>query len=134
MSRPLQPLSESDLSVLKCLWDQGESTVRQVLDRLRDQGVDWAYTTVQTLLYRLQDKGYVQSRKDGWTLVFSAAVTRDEHLSRQLDALAERICDGSATPLMLHLVENRSFTATELRHFRQLLDRLAAEREERREP
>lgn len=128
MALPLAPLSESDLSVLKHLWEHGESTVRQVLDRMHEDGVDWAYTTVQTLLYRLQEKGYVDSRKDGRALVFRAVVSRDEHLGHQLDALADRICEGSATPLMLNLVENRSFSADELRHFRQLLDRLADER------
>ena len=52
-------VSESEREVLKALWDHGPGTVREVARLLRESGRDWAYTTVMTLLGRLEAKGYV---------------------------------------------------------------------------
>ena len=58
-------VSEAELEVLKALWDAGPSTVRTVNTALQHLGRRWAYTTVQTLLQRLEAKGYVASDRAG---------------------------------------------------------------------
>ena len=122
-------VSDAELDVLKSLWDDGPGTPRDVLHRLKGRGRSWAYTTVQTLLMRLFDKGFVSSDKSARAHVFSARVTRDELLTRELGDLATRVCGGEATPLMLNLVKGRRFRPDEIRDFRELLDRLATEAE-----
>ena len=103
-------ISETELDVLKVLWENGPGTVRVVNERLHHQGRRWAYTTVLTLLQRLEAKGYVTSDKSGMAHVFRPAVTRDKLLQQRLKDLANQLCEGTATPLVLALVEGQRFT------------------------
>ncbi|HEV3262918.1 MAG TPA: BlaI/MecI/CopY family transcriptional regulator [Gemmataceae bacterium] len=121
------PISDTELEVLKVLWEQGPATVREVNALLRRQGRRWAYTTVLTLLQRLEAKGYVASDKSALAHVFRADVSRDRLLRRRLKDLASQLCQGTTTPLVQALVEGHRFTAAEIDHFRRLLDRLARE-------
>ena len=69
-ARP-SPISEAELDVLKTLWDLGPSTVRAVNTALRRGDRRWAYTTVLTLLQRLEAKGYTRSDKTRPAHVFA---------------------------------------------------------------
>ena len=120
-------LSEAEREVLKALWDHGPATVRQVNAVLGGRGRSWAYTTVLTLLQRLQAKGYAASEPPatGVAHVFRAAVSRDELLEQRLKDAADELCDGSAAPLLLALVQGNRFTPEELARFRRMLDEAA---------
>jgi BlaI family penicillinase repressor len=118
------PISETELDVLKVLWEHGPATVRQVNAVLRRRGRRYAYTTVLTLLQRLEAKGHVRSDKGGVAHVFSAAVSRDGLLRRRLNELADELCDGTATPLVQALVEGNRLTPDDLEQLRRLLDQL----------
>jgi len=122
--RSQPPVADAELTVLKALWDGGPATVRELQDRLRGEPAAWAYTTVQTLLQRLEAKSYVRSDRGGTAHVFHPAVSRDRLLRQRLKHLAEQLCEGTATPLVQALVEGHRFTAAEIEHFRRLLDRL----------
>ena len=113
-------LSEAEMEVLKALWGHGPATVRQINELLA--GRRWAYTTLLTLLQRLVGKGYATSEASGVAHVFRATVTRDEVLERRLKDTADELCDGSATPLLLALVQGNKFSSEELARFRRLLD------------
>lgn len=119
--------SDSELEVLKALWEQGPGTVRELHEALQAGGSSWAYTTVQTLLARLEQKGYVRCDKAGRAHVFEASVSKEELLSEQLGSLADKVCEGAATPLMLTLVRERRFSRAEIRKLRELLDELEAD-------
>ena len=118
------PISEAELDILKVLWEHGPGTVREINGLLPRQGRRWAYTTVLTLLQRLQAKGYVASDKSEQTHVFRAGVSRERLLRQRLKELANQLCEGAAAPLLLALVEGRRFTTEELEQFRRLLDEL----------
>lgn len=124
MSTHHRSVTDTELEVLKALWELGEGTVRQVLDALGPEGREWAYTTAQTLLHRLQEKGFVARRKRGRAFVFRPVFTRDQLLGRSLDDLAARVCDGKAMPLLLNLVQSPKFSRAERTRFRKLLDEL----------
>jgi len=121
-------MSESEREVLKALWDHGTGPVRDVVGWLRQAGRDWAYTTVLTLLGRLEAKGYVTCDRSGFAHVFQAAVSREDVVQQGLDALAQEFCNGEPAPLVLALVQGRRFTAKELADFRRLIDELAEQR------
>ena len=89
-------LSEAEREVLKALWGHGPGTVRQLNGVLGSQGRRWAYTTVLTLLQRLQAKGYAASETAGVAHVFRATVSRDQLVERRLKDTADELCDGSA--------------------------------------
>jgi predicted transcriptional regulator len=117
-------VSDAELEVLKVLWSAGPGTVREVAAALRRQRRRLAYNTVLTLLSRLRDKGYVSADRRDTAHVFRAVVNRDELLGFTLAALADRVCDGTASPLVHALVRGQRFSADEIAHFRKLIDDL----------
>lgn len=121
-------MSDAERDVLKTLWEHGPATVREIHQALSRQGRSWAYTTVMTLLQRLEGKGYVACDKSNFAHVFEARVTRDEVVRQQLTNLVSEFCDGEAAPLMLALVSQHRFSQAELEQFRQLIDQLEAKR------
>ncbi len=125
MAKRKPETSESELEVLKDLWEGGPSTIREVHVRLARRKKSWAYTTVQTLMQRLEAKGYLASRKVGIARCYTASVSQDELIKTRLRDIAERVCDGSPAPLLLSLVEDNAFSAEEIESFRELLDRIA---------
>jgi predicted transcriptional regulator len=114
------------MEVLKALWDHGPGTVREINGLLGGRGRRWAYTTVLTLLQRLQAKGYVASDASGVAHRFHAEVTRAQLLERRLKDTADDLCDGSATPLVLALVQGNKFAPEDLARLRRLLDEAVA--------
>lgn len=121
-------MSDAERDVLKTLWEQGRGTVREIQAVLERQGREWAYTTVLTLLQRLEGKGYVACDKSHFAHVFAARVSRGDVVRQQLTNLVDEYCDGAAAPLMLALVEGHRFTEAELEQLRELIDRLEAKR------
>jgi BlaI family transcriptional regulator, penicillinase repressor len=122
------PVSDAERDVLKVLWEHGPGTVRQINQALRKQRRRWAYTTVITLLGRLESKGYVTSDKSGFAHVFAAAVSRDQVVQQRLADLAAEFCEGESAPLVLALVQDARFTDDEIERFQQMIDELAAKR------
>jgi predicted transcriptional regulator len=120
--RPLT--SQAELDILKTIWESGPGTVREINGRLRRSGHRWAYTTVLTLLQRLQAKGYVASDKTALAHVFHAVVSRDRLLRQRLKDLANQLCEGTPAPLVLALVQDQHFSDDDIEQFRKLLDRL----------
>lgn len=126
MPRDRAPVSDAELEVLKVLWAAGPVTVRDVVAALRKQRRRLAYNTVLTLLSRLRDKGYVTADRRDTAHLFRPVVTRDELIGSSLAAIADRICDGTASPLVQALVRGQRFSAAEIAQFRKLLDEMSS--------
>lgn len=125
---PMPAIADAELAVLKALWDGGSATVRELLPRL---GTDWAYTTVQTLVARLLEKGFVRADKRGLAHVFTAALPREQVAQRRVDELASSLLDGAVAPLVLRLVQKGRFSADEIKAFRELLRQAEKDAEDR---
>lgn len=119
--RTFRGISEAELAVLEALW-LAPGAPNELQGRLAKDGPEWAYTTVQTLLHRMLRKGFVARRKEGVAQIYSAIVDRDELLARHVSDLADRLCAGAMSPLLLSLVKTRRFSRGELARFRALLD------------
>ena len=117
-------ISEAEREVLKVLWELESATVRDIREHLAARGRQWAHTTVNTLLARLEQKQCVTCDRSGFAHVFSAAVTREELMRRRLETLADDYCDGTRVPLMLALVDGQKFSDEEIEQFKGLLDQL----------
>jgi predicted transcriptional regulator len=122
MGRPAQDITESELAVLRVLWERAPATIRQLADVLYPGGGPAQYATVQKLLERMEAKGYVRRDRSIYVHMFTAALDRDELIGRRLRALAEMLCDGSLTPLMTHLARARPLTDDERRELRAIID------------
>src|SRR5437870_4089173 len=107
MARTPQDVTDAELAVLQVLWDGGPTTIRQLTETLYPKGTNAHYATVQKLLERLESKGCVARDRAVWPHVFEATVDRDELVSRRLQAVAEKLCEGSLTPLLTHLVRGK---------------------------
>jgi BlaI family transcriptional regulator, penicillinase repressor len=116
-------LSEAEREALRVLWDHGPGTVRRLMERLTERGHRWAYSTVATLLRRLEAKGYSASETVGGSLIYSATVSREDLLERRLKDAAVELCDGAEAPLVfLALVQGNRFTTDELDRIRRIID------------
>lgn len=119
-------ISESEREVLKVLWERKTATVREIRTSLANSGRQWAHTTVNTLLGRLEQKQCVRCDRTGFAHVFRPAVSREQLMRHRVDTLADELCDGSRVPLMLALVDGQTFSKAEIDQFRNLLDQLEA--------
>lgn len=117
-----------ELEVLKILWDRGPSTVRQVMERLNAERPR-AYTSVMSLLTVMTEKGLLNRKPQGRAFVYEAVVREDSTLRRMVADLTERVFDGSAQQLVVHLLEQTEPSAAELDEIRQLIDAYRTVRE-----
>ncbi|MDX9973422.1 MAG: BlaI/MecI/CopY family transcriptional regulator, partial [FCB group bacterium] len=108
----------------KTLWERGAGTVQEVQTELEQRGQHWTYTTVQTLLKRLEGKGLIAVNKESTPHVYESAVTRENLVGQRLKDLALNLCDGAMAPLAHALVSREHFTREEIQRFRRLLDEL----------
>jgi BlaI family penicillinase repressor len=118
----------AEMDVLRALWRLESGTVREVMDELRRRGRRLAYTTVLTLVGRLERKGYVtRGRKESLADVYRPRISRQRVTADRLDALVEQLGDGEAAPLVLQLVQAHKLSFDDIRHLRELLGRLEEE-------
>jgi predicted transcriptional regulator len=132
MARTPQDVTDAELAVLQVLWDQGTATRRQITDVLYPGRDPAHYTTVQKLLERLEKKQLVSADRSEPVVTFRSLVERDELISRRLLDVAEQLCGGSLTPLLINLVRSRSLSAAELAELRALVDELTQQKKSRR--
>jgi predicted transcriptional regulator len=124
VARTPQDITDAELAVLQVLWQQGPATIRRITEVLYPAGGSSHYATVQKLLERLEAKACVSRDRGGAVHVFAAAVDRDALIGRRLQSLAEKLCGGSWTPLLTHLLQARRLSAADRQALRALIDEL----------
>jgi BlaI family transcriptional regulator, penicillinase repressor len=102
-----QRLSDAEQDVMAVLWEVGPSPVRAVLEALRANGRDWAYTTAKTVLDRLEEKGYLVRDRSSHAHVYHPTLSREELARRRVDELRERLFPRSAGALIRTLVQDQ---------------------------
>jgi BlaI family penicillinase repressor len=112
--RPTEDVTDTELAILQVLWAEGETTRRRVTDVLYPGGGEAHYATVQNLLGRLERKGFVRSVREANVLFFTAIVDRDELLRRRLQGLADKLCGGAVSPLVMNLIRSQPLSAAEV--------------------
>jgi predicted transcriptional regulator len=114
-------LTEAELRLMDVLWQQGPSTVQQVLDALPKKS-QLAYNSVLTTIRILEKKGYARHIKDGRAHVYRPLVARSEATRSEISHLAHRFFKNSHEMLVLNILEDRGVDADELQRLRQLLE------------
>lgn len=108
-------MTPAELRVMKALWELGSASVAQVRAELSQRGNELAYTTVMTLLGRLEKKAAVLVDKSREPFVYKPAHRRESVLRERLREFVRDVFDGQADSLVLRLVEDESLTRAELR-------------------
>jgi predicted transcriptional regulator len=120
--------SERELDVLKVLWDLGESKVRDVHEALNAQQKT-AFTTVQTLLRIMADKGLVNQRAVGRTLYYSPKHTIEQVSSRFL----KRVYNGALDKLVLNMLRAEDVSTEEMRELERLIAKARSAKQKAKE-
>ncbi|MBV9034922.1 MAG: BlaI/MecI/CopY family transcriptional regulator, partial [Acidobacteriaceae bacterium] len=109
-----------ELQLLEKLWERGPSSVREIQESLPEKDRP-AYTTVQTMIYRLEEKGAVRRvKKIGNAHVFQAMLARKAVYCRLVSDLLN-LFGGSAAPVMSHLVETGKLTLADIKELEKTL-------------
>jgi BlaI family transcriptional regulator, penicillinase repressor len=119
---PLPGLANAELALMELLWDEGPLTARGIREHLYPGYERAQHGTVQRLLQRLEDKGFVVRERDLPVYLFRASVSREEYAGSQLESLAQRLTGGSFAPLVTHLVEQKRLSRAEIERLRQILE------------
>ena len=127
----LPRLSNLEMRIMEILWSDGASSIREVQERFPTKKRP-AYTTVQTMVYRLETKKAVRrAKKISTAHIFEATIPRDAARKRLIDDLLA-VFGGEAQPIMTHLIEARKLTMDNVReaerHLRSLVEKEGEEK------
>ena len=121
--REPQDITEGELAVLQELWRKPAMSIRQLTERLYPKRRTAShYGTVQKQLERLEAKGFVSRDRTLPVHLFTAAVHRDALVARRVDAMVEKLCEGSLTPIISHLLRNPKLSHEQRRQLRAMVD------------
>jgi BlaI family transcriptional regulator, penicillinase repressor len=120
----LPKLTKLELHIMEALWDHGASSVREIQERFPEKDRP-AYTTVQTMVYRLETKKAIRRvKKIGNAHIFDAAISRTAAHRRLIDELLS-FFDGRIQPVMAHLIDSGKLTLKDVQDAEQTLRKLA---------
>ena len=128
MAKRPPTIPDSELDVLKVLWDRGQATVREVLETLRAAGRQWSYATVATLLDRLETKGVVTSDRSELAFVYKPTISTHEVRQKRLNNLVDKLYQGEPGLLVLHLLKSHPLDPQQAQEVRSLLEEMTGER------
>jgi len=113
-------LSRVELQIMETMWQHGRLAIREILEHLPKKGKSLAYSTVQTMVYRLEAKGAVRRvRKISNAHMFEAVVSREAVQRRLADEFLAIF--GGARPVMAHLIETGQLTIDDIQDAERLL-------------
>lgn len=119
-------LGDLQLKIMQVLWQMSEARVADV-HRVISPKNDLAYTTVATMLRKMEDRGLVKHRDEGRSFVYRAVVAEDEVTRSMADHLVDRLFEGSLADMVSHLLNTREVSREELAQ----VERLIAERKKK---
>ena len=119
-------LGDLQLRIMRVLWDSGATTVSEVQQRLGRQRL--AYTTVATMLRKMEERGLVDHLEEGRKFLYRAVVSMDEVTRSMTGDLVDRLFDGSLAEAVSHLLETREISREELDRLEQLIQQRKSNR------
>jgi len=119
---PRPTLSKAELEVARIVWSLKGATVRHVLEALPRSRQQLDYKTVQTYLRRLEAKGYLNTRREGRGIVYTAKVRPAQVVRETVADFVHRLFDGQALPLVEHLIHDRQLSDDEIAQLRAMVD------------
>jgi predicted transcriptional regulator len=113
-------LGQLQLKIMKVLWERGPATVAEVQAGLVE-GTSFAYTTVATMLRKMEERGLVRHKSEGRRFIYRAAVEPEAVSRTMVDDLIDRVFGGSLTDAVSHLLDIRDVSHEELRQLERLI-------------
>jgi predicted transcriptional regulator len=113
-------LGRLELLIMNVVWDRGKATVHDVKNALSRRKP--AYSTILTMMRKLEAKGYLEHEVDGRTYVYRPLISQQAVRQGVLGDLVERLFEGSTSLLLTSLVEQNRISKNELRQIRKLIE------------
>ncbi len=113
-------MTDQELEIMKIVWQRGNATVREVYEELLKHR-KIAYTTVMTMMGILEQKGRLARDGGDRAYVYTPTEPAGQVVGSMVQDFIKRVFNGSAKPLLVHLVENRDITEGEIREIGKLL-------------
>src|SRR5205823_9556733 len=132
MAKRPPTIPDSELDVLKVLWDQDQATVREALETLRAAGRLWSYATVATLLDRLETKGVVTSDRSELAFVYRPAISNHEVQQKRVNSLVDKLYQGEPGLLVLHLLKSHPLDPSQAKEVRAVLEEMTGDKAKRK--
>ena len=119
MSEP-QRLGNLQHAILRVLWSEGEASVAQITEALREER-DLALTTIATMLTKMEKRGLVSHKSEGRQFLYKARVSERSVQRSMVSDLTTRLFGGDVTALVSHLLEEQEIDAGELDRLKALI-------------
>jgi predicted transcriptional regulator len=121
--------TESELEILRVLWEKGPSTVREVHEVL-EKSKDAGYTTTLKLMQIMHEKGLLQRDTSSKTHIYAAAISQESTQRQLLDKMIDTVFNGSASQLVLQALGNHKSSREELEKIKQYLDEIEKQQQQ----
>lgn len=122
MNQAPHRLANAELAIMNLLWQTERLTARQIREQLYPDAHKAQHGTVQRLLQRLEEKGYVVRDRSLPVHFFSATTSCQNYACNQIEALADKLTGGALAPLITHFVETKKLSHDDIETIRTLLD------------
>ena len=117
----LSAVSPAESEILQLVWRLGAATVQDVCDALSEKRAV-TYATMQTLLRRLEKKGYVKHEVQGKAHLFLPAVKREDVIKRTVGDFVDRLFGGDPVPLLMHLADHSKLKGEDIKRLKKLIE------------
>jgi predicted transcriptional regulator len=124
------PLTDAQREIMQVVWERGEATVSEVRDALASRNL--ARNTIQTMMVRLEEKGWLKHREEGRRFLYSARVPQRTSLGAKVVQLVDHLFAGSPEDMVSALVEYRGLTKEEAMRIRAMIDKAEARTKSKR--
>lgn len=115
-------LTDQELEIMKIVWDLQRATVRDVYEKLLERR-KIAYTTVMTMMKILESKGHLQKTQEDRAYIYTPSEPKNKVIGGMVREFINRVFNGSAEPLLMHLVEDERLTEEDLAELAKLARR-----------
>ncbi len=117
----IDTITDSEWEIMRVIWTQKESTSNDMIDILHEK-TQWKPSTVKTLLSRLVDKGYLETRREGKQFVYSALIKEESGMNHAIDHLLEKVCNKDVGKLTYQLINEEELSLSDIEKLQQLLE------------
>jgi BlaI family penicillinase repressor len=123
MRTPHPTLTPQELAIMKVVWKLDKATVRDVYEALREKRTI-AYTTVMTMMRILDEKGYLKKSRLERAYVYKPTRPRQQVVGAMVRDFVDRVFDGAASGLLLHLAKDGRLSKDERQHIRRIIEEI----------
>ncbi|MBI9018917.1 MAG: BlaI/MecI/CopY family transcriptional regulator [Phycisphaerae bacterium] len=122
MAKNNDHITDTELLIMNVIWRREHATIREIASDIYGSTDTSEYGTVQSLLNRLESKGFIKRDRSGFAHEFHALIQREQLVAQQLTEVANKVCQGSFTPLLMQLVGKIKLSDQEREQLKKMID------------